>query len=265
MKKYIYMIEVQKPTGTHRFLKVLDEVLVVNFEEVKDFSQKIFDDRVENYTYLGYIEKEDWPELLNYFYCLVRKYDESLEYTRDDYVYLIPKKGREPGIRIGHRLPHKLTYPQVKPIPFYPEKKKEEEIDTRCKCADVDFFEEKFYRLFFKKVNELMAFYRGFRSFSYINFEAFVLTYGKFYATIRNKEVFFNLMRLTDEPANLYEIRLDYAADETYEVYIKPTAEGEVFNLLYGEFYVAKSKVELVELYTKFIAAAEEWKISQLT
>ena len=261
MKKYIYMIEVQKPTGAHQFIKVLNEILVIKKEEIgpkNKFAQRVFNDRVENYTYLGEVEKDTWAELLNYFYCLVKHYDESLEYTRDKYVYLIPKKGREPGIRIGHRLPHKLTYDVVKPIPFYPEKEFEEEIDTSCPENKIELFSDKWYTFFYRKVSELQAYYHCHHSITYIYFEAFILTYNTYYKnkwTERDK--FFNLLQLTDEPVSLMTLHNQYVPDEDfYRAYIKPTFN--VFNLPFGEFYCNLEKEQLVRLYMSFLKAIKE-------
>lgn len=263
MKKYIYMFEVQKPTGTHRFIKVTEEIFVVNKVEVNPkhkFEQKLFNDRVENYTYLGEIDKETWPELLNYFYCLVKEYDESLEYTRDNYVYLIPKKGREPGIRIGHRLPQKLVYDSVKPIPFFPEKDEEdeEEIDTHCSICTDGINSERWYTYFYKKVSELLAFYHCRHTITYVYFEAFILTYNQYYKENRNeKDKIFYLLQLTDEPVSLMTLYPQYIPDEDYYTcYIKTTFN--TFNLPYGEFYCNVDKEQIVRLYMNFIKAIQK-------
>lgn len=258
MKKYIYMIEVQKPTGAHQFIKVLDEILVVNREEVWDFAQDIWDDRIENYTYLGEVTKDNWEELLNYFYCLVRKYDESLEYTRDNYVYLIPKKGREPGIRIGHRLPQKLRYEKVKPIPFYPEKEKEETIDTSCGGMGEfeGLFNSKWYTIFYKNIAKLQGLYCNQHSQTYIYFEAFVLTYKQFYQ-YNKKDKYFYLLQMVDWPTALSTYRIDYVPDEeVYDTYIKPQMDMYEWNLIYGNFYANINKEQFTSLYLRFLKAA---------
>ena len=263
MKKYIYMIEVQKPTGAHQFIKVIDEILIINKKEVgpkNNFEQKLFNDRVENYTYLGEVEKETWPELLNYFYCLTKQYDESLEYTRDNYVYLIPKEGREPGIRIGHKLPQKLVYDPIKPIPFYPEKerKDDEEIDTHCSICTNDIKNEKWYTYFYKKVSELLTFYHCRHSMTYVYFEAFVLTYNQYYKENRNeKDKIFYFLQLTDEPVSLMTLYQQYVPDEDFYIcYIK--SSFDTFNLPYGTFYCNLNKEQIVGLYMSFIKAIQK-------
>ena len=272
MKRYVYMIEVQKPTGTHQFLKAFEEPLVIDKTEVNrtnKFAQKGFNDRIENYNYIVEVEKDSWDKMLNYFYCLTRQYDESIEYTRDNYVYLIPKEGREPGIRIGHRLPQRLYKDEVRPIPFYPEKKPQEEpIDTNCaNCIteETAFYTDKYFKFFFKKVRELFSFYCGRHTPEYIYFEAFILTYGQLYSKIKEEQYYYNHFDLNDFPLNLVKISTDFIPTaQTYEKYVKPTAEGEVFSLPHGIFYSLKTEESLIKTYTDFFKRAYQWQINRL-
>lgn len=272
MKRYIYMIEVQKSTGAHQFLKAFEEPLVVDKVEVNSknkFAQKDFNDRIENYSYITEVEKDSWDRMLNYFYCLTRQYKESLEYTKDNYVYLITKEGQEPGIRIGHRLPHRLYKEDVRPIPFYPEKQPQEDaIDTNCvSCmtTEENLYSDEYFKFFFKKIRELFVYYCGKHTPEYIYFEAFVLTYGQLYKKIKEETYYFNHFDLNDFPVNLVKFSTDFIpTDQTYELYVKPTAEGEVFNLSHGIFYSAKTRESLIQTYREFFTAAQQWEINRL-
>lgn len=274
MKRYIYMIEVQKPTGAHQFIKVLEEILTINGKEINaqnTFGQEIFNDRIENFSYLTETEQKDWPSLLSYFYYLVKTYKESLEYTRDKYVYLIPKEGREPGIRIGHRLPTKLVYDKVKPIPFYPEKDREKEEDTIIDPAiyiddlDNDLFTDKWYRLFLKKIQELVYYWGCCHSYYYLTFKAFLLIYGQYYLQKKKQDVkYYNLFSYIDTeymPKIIFENQVYIPTQKTYEIYIKPTFEGEINN---GFFYSTKNKNDLINLFVNFCNKTQEWKEIQI-
>lgn len=266
MKKYIYMIETQKPTGASQFIKVLDDVLVVQkgtVDSKNTFAQVTFNDRVENYTYLGVVEKETWPELLNYFYCLVKQYDESLEYTRNEYVYLIPKRGREPGIRIGHRLPRKLDYSKVKPIPFYPEKKKseeDEEINTSCDCRNLaaGLFDVKWYMMFYQTLSELQQYYMYYHSQTFIYFMAFVTTYWAYYTETQSIDKVFYFLQLADNPTALMPLQTTYCPDkEYYQIFIDSYMKRHEF-WPSGAFFCNLKEEQLVELYRNFLKALQE-------
>ena len=274
MKRYIYMIEVQKPTGAHRFLKSFSEPIVVEKEVIdKDnsFRTVIYYDRIENFTYIKTISATDENDLLDIYYGLVKEYKESLQYTKDNYVYLIPKRPKNKGVPIGHKLPRLPRYPRVSPIPFYPEKKMEEydyipdskSIEPTKKYKD--FCTEKWFKKFLETLNELLWF-NCCHSYEYLVFEAFVLTYGKYYAENEKTDITETLYyhyKLNDTPCALDRLGIEWISTfniPSYEYYIKPTLEGIAFSLPNGYFYSVLDPAGLYECYFQFSRALEKWR-----
>lgn len=274
MKRFVYMIEVQKPTGAHRFLKSFSEPIVVEREKIDQYNKfktVIYYDRIENFTYIDAVSANSEQELLDIYYGLVKKYKESLQYTKDNYVYLIPKKPKNKGVPIGHKLPRLPQYPRVSPIPFYPEKDMEEydikpeEITEKFKA----FCKEKWFKRFLEILNELMWFNYCCNTYEYLVFEAFVLTYGQYYVEEVKTDVtniLYYHYKLNDKPCALDRLGTEWITNMnliSYDYYIKPTLEGCVCKLPKGFFYSTLNTIELYNCYYQFNRAFEEWRTKQ--
>ena len=140
--------------------------------------------------------------------------------------------------------------------------------DDESTARGGDFLTEDYFRYFTIKVSNLLYLYQGRHSLSYIVMEAFILTYGNYYKNHKPKEQpsDFYLYQIIERPyqpddaADLGLISKNIAVlEETYNIYIKPTLEGEVPFLSYGQFYSPLGKQEIVKLFWQFLEAAQKW------
>lgn len=275
MTRYLYIIETQKPTGTSRFIKAFDSPFVVNDVEINNSNRhevKLFNDRIESYSYLTTLEADIWPDLIEEFESLVKEWGISLEYTKNNYVYLIEKDGKFAGDPIYHRNPVLPKYDEKEIIPFYPEKKKDDSSQGDISSSDKDFFSAKYYRIFTDRVKNLLFLYQNCHSIPYIVLEAFVLTYGEFQALKINDDdypkrakqyqIVENKINWKDpnRMADFYEVsNMLIPSIESYQYYVKPSLCGQIGSLGNGCFFSLKSKYEICQLFWNFIIALDKW------
>ena len=276
MKFYLYTIEVQKPSGTHRFIKSFAEPLTIDKKEINTKNPQaisIYDDRTEVISFLQTVEATTKEKLLETYYNLVRTHRLSLEFTEDEWVYLIPRRHPKRTFRLAHKLPVLPRYKKQKPIKFYKEKPIEdfdEDTDEKEETLAREFHTQEWFTYFTKLVQNLLYIHCGRHSLSYVVMEAFVLTYAKFYQKKLKGEqdpnACYSLFQIeerayrVDEAADITFLRYDLARTEpTYTTYIKPTLEGDVPFLVGGRFYSLETKFSFMEIFWNFMTAAQDW------
>lgn len=283
MKRYIYMIETQKPTGTTRFLKSFDTPLVVNGTTISERNKievELFNDRTETYSYITTLDVDIWADLINAYYDLVSIHKVSLEFTKDNYVYLIQKKG---PVKVGgpyaHLHPQPIDYncKKKEPLPFYPEK---DHSETQPDWDDTipakpavlekykDFFNKEWYESYCARLRQTPHRPPCYK-LSYYYFESFILTFNEYYnktAVDISYHPYFKTYRIeaADEPHNcpfIFYLGMTYSPTIlTYQTYIAPYYEGKTLTIMPdGTFYTPLEQNEMVELYQNFLEEVRDY------
>ena len=275
MIRQLYVIEVQKPTMTTKFLKVFDDFLVIDGEKINaDNTKKIklFNDRIELYTYIKSISGETQKDFQNTYYSLVKAWGLSLEYSYNNWVFIIPKDKHEAPTPLYH-VPIELPrIKEEKPIKFYPEKTKEEEEGGGSSDPDdttiqyKNLFSAAYYSYFWE------CYCRGNHSIPYNMLEAFILTFGYYlgkeiytkrtypekvyrYKLIETQQNFYDEKRMCDFTLLT---KLYVPTYESYYFYIEPSLEGKTM-LPNREFYSTLLPREISHYYWNFVNSAIKW------
>lgn len=278
MTRFIYTIDVQKPTGSYAFLKSLENVLVVEGKAVNSqnpIETVLYDDRIENYSYVCTLDVDTQTDLLDAYYGLVKEHKLSLQYTQDDWVYLIPKRGRS---YIGPPFAHPIivkppVYKRPDPIKFY---KVGEGDSTPLPPSPLpptpiepdvpeqpSLYTTEWYARYLDRLRALYKLYGCAHSKVYVQFEAFVLTYGEYYKTLDEAPLpYFNTYELVETwsdhtglPVVNFLGRNVAPLPQTYIKYIEPTLFGSAATIgESGRFYCALRPEEILVAYTHFAA-----------
>lgn len=289
MHRYIYVIEVQKPTGNTRFLKSFSKPLTIDGKEISKsypFKVKLFDDREETYSYLTELEVVSEDDLLQAYRDLVSTHKISLQFTKDNYVYLIQ---RDAPCHITDIITHPcparphLHSRKWEAIPIYEEKEEtgvgpipipDPTPDDPYDPAQIpSLFTEDWFNYFIRKTQFLAGFWKCAHSIPYMNLEAFVLTYRAYCASLGDlvpPVTLYHKLQLRDiaPPAQPLEIiRLGTFACptvDTYNAYVKPTYEATVDTLGdTGLFYSSTTAEDLIKIYQLFMAEIGKWYVKQ--